>query len=191
MIANHSGNLIANAIQNLNAPMTDNSSGAIPYTSLEYTSSVGDGVYRGLFSDWFNSGKIAAEDWNREQIAAQNAFIRDLFQMDKVNAFNVAEAQKQRDFEERMSNTAYQRAVADAKAAGLNPVLLAANMGGASVPTGATASSSGSSRSGSSSASSQGSYSNTAQMLGSILQVVGTIIGGKYGLAAAAVRKKK
>ena len=35
MIANHSANVISNAIQNLNAPMTDNSSGAIPYTSLE------------------------------------------------------------------------------------------------------------------------------------------------------------
>lgn len=57
--------------------------------------------------------------------------------------FNSAEAQKQRDFEERMSNTSYQRAVEDIKAAGLNPSMLYASGGGSSmyVPSGASASS--------------------------------------------------
>nr|DAQ35350.1 MAG TPA: minor capsid protein [Microviridae sp.] len=58
--------------------------------------------------------------------------------------YNSAEAQKNRDWQEMMSNTAYQRAMADMKAAGLNPIL-AANIGGASSPAGAVGSISGAS----------------------------------------------
>lgn len=54
------------------------------------------------------------------------------------NHANAKQAQLNRDFQERMSNTSYQRGMKDMKKAGLNP-MLAFMKGGASTPSGAQA----------------------------------------------------
>lgn len=53
--------------------------------------------------------------------------------------FSAAEAQKNRDFQERMSNSAHFREVQDLINAGLNPIL-SAQLGGATTPSGSSAS---------------------------------------------------
>lgn len=83
---------------------------------------------------------IAADQYykaNSAIMAQQNAF--NAQQAEIAREYNSAEAAKDREFQERMSSTSYQRAVSDMQAAGLNPVLLAQRSSGASTPGGSVA----------------------------------------------------
>lgn len=83
-------------------------------------------------------------DWEKVAGVATGGLF-GFIQQERNNQFNAQQAREQREWEERMSNTAYQRAVSDMQQAGLNPALMYGQAGssGASTPSGASASSSG------------------------------------------------
>lgn len=73
---------------------------------------------------------LASDAW--DEYSGRNA-------ADRATSVNISEAQKNRDFQERMANTSAQRAVADLKAAGLNPILAAKGGFTAATPSGSSA----------------------------------------------------
>jgi hypothetical protein len=78
-------------------------------------------------------GSFFTNQTNSDNVEKTNA--NNLAIARETTAANMAEAQRNRDYQERLSNSAYQRTMADMAAAGLNPIL-AYQKGGASTPSG-------------------------------------------------------
>lgn len=85
-----------------------------------------------MFGEFLHAvGKVAGQEWNNWS-GTTDANERAALEAEKARVFSSAEAQKERDFQTMMSNTAYQRQVEDLKAAGLNPAAVSGN--GATTP---------------------------------------------------------
>lgn len=122
-----------------------------------------------------------------ETLGFQNAFNAEQAQLardfsaeeaEKTRLYNSAEAEKNRQWQEMMSNSAYQRAFADMKKAGLNPYL-AYSQGGASSPAGSSASSSvpSSMSAGSGAGQSFNSSAGLKSIISGLFRIGGTALG--------------
>lgn len=118
------------ALGSYTAGRTKTASGAS--SALPSTSTLDDYFSR------LQSISAANNAWSASQAQKQMDFQKE--SADRAMQFNHDEAELNRVWQERMSNTAHQREIKDLQAAGLNPVLSAMGGSGAPVTSGATAS---------------------------------------------------
>lgn len=154
------------------------------------SSSSPTGTYGGYGGSgaWDAEGILPSNEYNSSE--AINADRRTFQMQMQAQQFNSAEAQKNRDWEERMSNSSMQRSLADYKAAGFSPLAVLGS-GGASTPSGSAAHSSASgSRGGGTDSAGVGLLKGLVSLVGALVsQGVSTAvkgaIAGASSLAAA------
>lgn len=143
------------------------------------------GVLSGLndsISNFFTGDRNYARQL--ESMGFQNAF--NAAEAQKERDFSSSEAQKNRDWQTDMSNSAYTRAIADLKRNGVNPYAVLSGMNSASTPAGSVGVGS-SARSGSG----VGSVSNgLGTLISSAFSLAKTIIKGQFDVDVAKIYKR-
>lgn len=110
-----------------------------------------------------------------QQEAAAQQMAYQTQSAERAMRFSAEEAQKNRDFQEYMSSTAFRRQMSDMRKAGLNPILAYQSATGASTPAGSSAS--GVAQSGSQAQITDKNYiAELLSAVGSILSGVGSIV---------------
>lgn len=139
-----------------------------------------------VFADWFGntdtfSHNEAIAAYEREKEASAEAFQRE-------SDYNAKEAEKQRQYEQYLSDTAFQRKVADYVKAGFSPLAALEGSVGASTPSGSAASAN---YQAAKAPVAQHGSNNLGSVLGAIVAALAMVatkgLSGKLGASAKAV----